>query len=133
VNNFGSDRSHAVDTALSLRRCPDFALEKRPSAFPVPKGCERGQVLGEEALEFVYLLKVGRAFKIGRTNSVGRRERELAIQLPERSQTVHEIKADDPVGIEAYWHNRFRDKREDGEWFELDVQDVKAFRRCKFM
>jgi hypothetical protein len=30
---------------------------------------------------FVYLTKFGRHFKIGRTNAVGRRERELAIQL----------------------------------------------------
>lgn len=32
----------------------------------------------------VYLLKSGRYYKVGRSNAVGRRERELAIQLPER-------------------------------------------------
>lgn len=82
---------------------------------------------------FVYLLKSGRHYKIGKTNSVGMRERQLQIQLPEKARTVHAIKTDDPSGIEAYWHRRFEAKRKNGEWFELSAQDVAAFRRRKFM
>jgi Meiotically up-regulated gene 113 len=82
---------------------------------------------------FVYMLKSGRFYKIGKTVSVGMRERQLQIQLPEQARTVHSIKTDDPDGIEAYWHERFDTKRKNGEWFELSAQDVAAFRRRKFM
>lgn len=81
---------------------------------------------------FVYLIKSGRHYKIGKTNHAGRRERELAIQLPEKASTVHTIKTDDPEGIEAYWHRRFEAKRKNSEWFELSAADVAAFRRRRF-
>ena len=86
-----------------------------------------------ETFGFVYLIRSGRYHKIGHSNAVGRREYELAIQLPEKATTVHSIKTDDPVGIEAYWHKRFESRRKNGEWFELSAAEVKAFRRRKFM
>jgi len=87
----------------------------------------------EGAIGFVYMLKAGRNFKVGRSNSFDRRSRELKIQLPEQAETVHVIRTDDPIGIELYWHRRFESKRKNGEWFELSAADVKAFKRRKFM
>jgi len=80
-------------------------------------------------LGVVYLIKSGRHYKIGHTNALARREYELAIQLP----AVHRIKTDDPEGIERYWHERFKNRRADSEWFNLSASDVAAFKRRRFM
>ena len=97
-------------------------LQTAESAASTDTRCEFG---------YVYLIKSGKFYKIGMTNSIGRRKYEINLQLPEVATTIHVIQTDDPAGIEAYWHNRFAAKRKNGEWFELDRADVAAFKRRK--
>jgi hypothetical protein len=72
-------------------------------------------------------------YKIGRTNLVDRRVSELGVTSPVEQTLVHEIKTDDPVGSEAYWHSRFGGKRMRGEWFRLNAADVRAFKRWRWI
>jgi hypothetical protein len=81
----------------------------------------------------VYLLKHGNEYKIGRSTDAVRRYKEIRTQMPYKTEEIHVIETDDPSGIEAYWHNRFREKKLEGEWFKLSAADVKAFKKRKFM
>ena len=82
---------------------------------------------------YVYMMRSGKRYKIGKSNSPSRRYREVRLDLPDETILVHTIPTDDPSGIEAYWHRRFSDKRvRDTEFFELAAADVAAFKRRKY-
>ncbi|MHB8595166.1 MAG: GIY-YIG nuclease family protein, partial [Acidimicrobiales bacterium] len=49
----------------------------------------------------VYLMRYGRNYKIGRTNSVGRRHYEHGRAVPGEHRLIHHFETDDPEGIEA--------------------------------
>jgi hypothetical protein len=96
-----------------------------------PESTEKAAGGIAEECGYVYLLKSGKYHKIGRTKHLGRRKYDIQLQLPEKATLIHEIQTDDPAGIEAHWHKRFQEKRASGEWFKLNVADVRAFRRWK--
>jgi len=82
---------------------------------------------------YVYLILSGKQYKIGFSKAALSRASVVSNLSPEGGEIIHLIRTDDMRGIEAYWHNRFAEKRGNGEWFALSAADIAAFKRRKFM
>lgn len=75
----------------------------------------------------IYLLRSGTWYKIGKTVDPKSRYGQLDIQLPEKAEKMHEISTSNIDTLERHWHKYFKDKRANGEWFQLTDEDVREF------
>lgn len=76
--------------------------------------------------EYIYVLKSGDFYKIGRTAKLDERIKRLSIQLPFPVKLVMAYEVRDAVFEEDFWHTELEDKRVNGEWFELSENDIAA-------
>jgi len=99
--------------------------------LPEPEGTGQKSVAKEG---WIYLLGDQRgSYKIERRDDVEGDGKPIAVAKQEKLNIEHLIRTDDPVGIEAYWHNRFADRRANGAWFKLTPDDIRAFKKRRFM
>ncbi|HEY1815950.1 MAG TPA: GIY-YIG nuclease family protein [Kofleriaceae bacterium] len=133
--NFGGQPARMAAVRAYIEDRPEYVelLRLLPSAPTAEVADPRDDTVEGHVYLMLSRLRSGKRYKIGHTESVPRRHRQVALELPEKPDVVHVIATDDPSGIEAYWHNRFAAKRTNGEWFALTADDVRAFKRRKFM
>lgn len=78
---------------------------------------------------FIYVVRSGPYFKIGRTNKIERRMVQLGVQMPHPIEIVWTKYVTDMYRAEKYLHEMFAHKRLNGEWFDLDQPDLDAIAR----
>jgi hypothetical protein len=111
------------DVEAILEKTPISEEQKR-----IPEQSDAGFNFG-----YVYMLLSAKKYKIGYSKAALSRTSVVSNLSPEGGEIIHLIRTDDMRGIEAYWHNRFAEKRGNGEWFALSASDIAAFKRRKFM
>jgi predicted GIY-YIG superfamily endonuclease len=71
-------------------------------------------------------------YKIGRTKNVDARISQLK-SLPFKIELVHTIACEDDQQFEHELHDRFKDKRKTGEWFNLTKDDIDQLKAIKYV
>ena len=104
------------------------ALKPKAEATHAPKAAAK--------TGFVYLKYSPslRLYKIGKANDADKRGAGISLLLPEDLVPKHEIKTDWPYILEKYWENRFRAKKKQREWYDLNSADIESYKkRREFM
>lgn len=82
-------------------------------------------------ISWIYVLDDGLGhYKIGRTDNLDVRVRNLGIQLPIKARVALAFQVDDAASAERYFHLFFEYLRCNGEWFRLDRDALDWLSRC---
>jgi hypothetical protein len=73
---------------------------------------------------FVYVLQADSYYKIGLSTNVEKRVKQLSTLPPFDVALIHKIETEDMHQLESELHERFAEKRANGEWFELSEEDL---------
>lgn len=110
------------------------AVAKRlPSSSVAPERLNPVEIIGEVTngakAGVVYVLKSAYGYKVGRTRNVPARMRAFGVQLPIAYTIPLCAWFDDCHAAERRYHEMFAGKRINGEWFDLDENDIQLIRR----
>lgn len=79
---------------------------------------------------YVYIVKADTGHcKIGRSNNVPQRMKLFSVKLPFEFELIHHFPCEDMHHAEDDLHAAFRDKRCNGEWFNLTDADIATLKR----
>jgi len=78
---------------------------------------------------YVYILRSSSGYyKIGRTKNPDDRLKTFSVKLPFEVEYEHVIATDDMVELEKAFHMLFEKKRVEGEWFDLNAEDIEILK-----
>jgi hypothetical protein len=109
------------DRPAVLQKTKELMASKLNAAMEAVESSEDPESKSDR---WVYLLKVGKFYKIGKTIDLKSRMTQLKIQLPQKPDVVHTIQTNDIHWLERHWHHHFAAKRANGEWFGLKLDGV---------
>jgi hypothetical protein len=143
--SYGSDShmptgGHFADDYLRLRRHAGShaTIDAAIALFDTTLEAERRQAERKRAKQqatrrvvpgYIYLVAGGGHIKIGKSRDLPARLRSFGLQLPFPVELVQSYAVQDYSGAEYRLHTMFADKRINGEWFDLDADDLALITR----
>ena len=79
-----------------------------------------------DTASYVYFLRSGECIKIGKANNIRKRLKTIQTSNPYRVELLTFVKCDSEdqaFELEAYFHEKFKEHRTNGEWFRLFIED----------
>ena len=80
---------------------------------------------------YVYVIKSPYGYKIGKTKRMRDRAQLFSVKLPFPIEIVHFAWFDNYSVAESQFHQMFKSKRLDGEWFQLGEGDLATIKRFR--
>lgn len=112
---------------LFAEHFPEFSeLSFGPAPKEVPLGARPS---ASPTGGYVYVIRSPYGFKIGKTVNLKQRTKLFEVKLPFKNSLEHYAWFDDYTHAERSFHLRFHRKRLEGEWFDLQPEDIESIRR----
>jgi hypothetical protein len=111
--------SEVVDTALNNLREAEIYLKDKKE-----RQCRKEEKQNRLNEGWVYILKGNQYYKIGKTINLDNRIKQISPNLPFETELICAIRSENITRTESTLHQMFKDFRVNGEWFELNDQDV---------
>jgi hypothetical protein len=105
-----------------------FECAQMTHAFDTPKDALAHFLFvhaGYEVDGYVYLLRSGTHYKIGKSKDVNRRLTQISPKTPLPVELVHTIPTDNMAWAEHTLHEQYASFRTNGEWFALPEHAVR--------
>ena len=84
--------------------------------------------LGEVADGYIYILKSDFGYKIGKSKTLKNRLQLFSVKLPFEFEVEGFYKVSDMSAVEIHFHRKYADKRLEGEWFDLNKEELKELK-----
>lgn len=100
------------------------AIEHLTEVLAIEQSKPRLEESNQDVSGYVYLIKSDSYYKIGVSQDVRQRIKQLGTLPPFDIKLICTIRTDSAYNLESQLHEQFEEKRVNGEWFELEDNDV---------
>ena len=121
-NKGGRPRGSALMKVINLS-CEKFIKELLSNEMIKNKAIKE-QIKKETVREFLYLIKVGKDYKIGITSNISNRFKQYSSHSGYNAEIIYLTKISNPNELEKLLVNRYNHLCTRGDWFAFEQEDI---------